>query len=230
MRDILLRLIVSVLTAGIGIAFSSFHLAQCHAELQIVKTPGLPLDRERHVSATEVSDPDCPPAYERRYFNYDYAYSVAIPKGMIGYGACHTNHGFGIDLSNPTGDEWRKQEGNPNAFLVVDASYNAGDLKSFDEAIKQSMQFLSKEMMKNIALVSVTRTHLARLPAVRYVIHYNQAGAPMVEDQVIAFRKKSDEEIDILYSIELKTSQSRYAKDREVLSWIQNTWRLHRLP
>jgi hypothetical protein len=64
----------------------------------------------------------------------------------------------------------------------------------------------------------------------RFVVHYNQAGEAMIEDQVIAFRKQSGEEIDILYSIELKTLQSRYAKDKEVLSQIQNSWRAHRLP
>jgi hypothetical protein len=230
MRYVFLRLIVTLVTFGIGVAFSSFHPARRHPEMPPAKSPGLPQDKKRDVFATETSDPLCPPAFETTYFNYDYAYSVAVPRGMIAYGACHTNHGFGIDLMNPTSNEWMKERGNPKAFLGVDANYNAGDLKSFDEAITQSMQFTNQERVTDIALVSVIRTHLARLPAVRFVIHYNQSGAAMIEDRVIAFRKESGKQIDILYSIELKTPQSRYARDKEVVSQIQSSWRLHRLP
>jgi hypothetical protein len=230
MRYLFLRLMVALVTAGIGIGSSSFHPARCHRGMPFAKSRSLPLYKERDVFATETFDPDCPPAFKRRYFNYDYAYSVVIPGGMIGYGSCYTNHGFGIDLTDPTSNKWMKEKGNPKAFLGVDAYYNAGDLKSFAEAIKQNMQFPNKERVTDIALVSVKRTHLARLPAVHFVIHYNQAGEAMIEDHVIAFRKEPGNEIDILYSIELKTPQSRYVRDKEVASQIQNSWRSHRLP
>jgi hypothetical protein len=150
MRCMFLRLIVILAAFGIGVACSSFHPARRHAEMPLAKGPDLPMEKEQDVFATETADPDCPPAFKKRYFNYDYAYSVAIPRGMIGYGACYTNHGFGIDLTNPASNEWVKEEGNPKAFLLLDAYYNAGDLKSFDEAIKQSMQFTIKERVTDM--------------------------------------------------------------------------------
>jgi hypothetical protein len=61
-----------------------------------------------------------------RYYNYDYGYSVLIPAGLTGFRAAAPapNHGFGITLSEK-----------PESSVWVDASYNAADWKSFDDAI-----------------------------------------------------------------------------------------------
>src|SRR5207237_7799698 len=54
------------------------------------------------VSKTTVPEDDI--TVEGRYSNFDYAYSVLVPKGMMAAGspAPNPNHGFGIDLMHPT--------------------------------------------------------------------------------------------------------------------------------
>jgi len=79
------------------------------------------------VSKTTVSEDDI--IVEGRYSNFDYAYSVLVPKGMMAAGspAPNPNHGFGIDLMHPTSTSWTTDEGWPHAYLWVDASYASAE-------------------------------------------------------------------------------------------------------
>lgn len=156
-----------------------------------------------------------------RYSNYDYAYSVLIPKGLIGLMSPppFPNHGFGIDLSKPQ-----------RSYLWVDASYgDAPEGKSFDDAIKDNLDFVKGDGVTDIVLSQKISTNLSRLRAVRFVIHYKASGIAMVRETVLAFRKNGDD-VAIVYSINLRTPTSRYSKDRRVIDELQKTWRLKPLP
>jgi hypothetical protein len=157
-----------------------------------------------------------------RYYNYDYAYSVSVPRGLVGFRnpAPAPNHGFGIDLSKPQ-----------RSYLWVDASYNAAELKSFDVTLKESLGYLKDEGCINISVSQRTSTRLSKLRAARFVIRYKdpQSGENMVRDQIIALRKAKGE-VGIVYEIALRTPEYRYSKDKDVLARTQRTWRLEPLP
>lgn len=155
-----------------------------------------------------------------RYSNYEYAYSVLLPKGWVGFMsyAPAPNHGFGIDISRPQ-----------NSYLWVDASYNSGMWTSFDDAIKDNLGFVKDDGVTDIVLIQRTSTSLSRLRAVRFIIHYKASGIAMIQETVLAFRRNGCD-VDIVYSINLRTPTFRYSKDRRLIDELQKTWRLRPLP
>lgn len=213
----------------IGVAsVTAWLMTQTSSTRQLAK-PDLPLIKASAVNNVEpATAQDCSPAFVGRYSNYDYAYSVVVPKGMIGFGACVTNHGFGINLLNPTSKIWTNQDTFPKAYLFADASYNAGDWESFDDAIKENVSYLEGDKATDITLSGKTTTRLAGLRAVRFIARYRISGEIMVSDTVLAFRKEKHEEI--VYTISLTTPLSRYDKDKEALIEMQKTWRLQPQP
>jgi hypothetical protein len=163
-----------------------------------------------------------------RYTNFDYAYSVLVPEGMMGATdpAPSPQHGFGIDLMHPTTTDWTGQKGFPDAYLYVDGHYNSADLASPDEAMQESLKFLN-EKFGHTRLLRKTPTRLGGLRALRFVASYRKSGEEMIEDEIVAFRKKED---DIVYSIDLTTPVSRYPRDKSLVTQMQKSWLADPLP
>ncbi len=164
---------------------------------------------------------------EGRYANFNYAYSVLLPRGMVGLTSPAPNpqHGFGINLLNPTSVSWSEQDGWPNAYLWVDGSYNAMMWNSFDDIIDEHLRW-QKEKYHRVRLIRRDATRLGQLPAVRFVMTYGDDGKEMVEDQVVSMRTQSD----IIYSISLRTPLSRYGIDKRWVVEMQRTWLIDPLP
>jgi len=149
---------------------------------------------------------------------------------MIGYGSCDTNHGFGINLLDPTSNWWTNHEW-PKSYLSVDASYNSAESTSADEEVTGIIKFLKgKKDISAVTLIVKTPSRLARLPAVRAVIYYSEGGESIVEDLVVAIRRQPNDEMGIIYTIDLTTPMSRYEQDKVVIAEIQKTWHVHPLP
>jgi hypothetical protein len=231
MRRFTLRVAVALLTFAVGLVSVSFSFMKRQSSSS--QAPYIVRKSFKTPHASDAEDAadhslDCIPAFEGHYSNYDYAYSVQIPDGMIGFGACHTNHGFGINLMDPTSRLWLKQTEDgtfPRSYLSVDASYNV-DWQSLNEAAKSNMEYLKEDGASNIELVNKTRTRLSGLPAVRLVLKYDESGETMVKVLVIAFRKQGD----IVYTLDLTTTALRFDKDNESLSSLQRTLVLQPLP
>jgi len=164
---------------------------------------------------------------EGRYTNFDYAYSVLVPKGMMASTdpAPNPQHGFGIDLLSPSSVSRFGEQGRPHADLWVNAEYNTLELKSYDEAINQAMEFKRNDH-GNVRLIRKVSTSLGGLPAVRFQLAYKDSGREMVEDQLVCFRHQDE----IIYSIQLQTPVFRYGQDRQLISEIQRTWLVDPLP
>jgi hypothetical protein len=162
-----------------------------------------------------------------RYTNFNYGYSVLVPEGMMGATspAPLPQHGFGIDLTQPTTTAWTKQKDFPRAYLYVDGSYNSALLASLDDAVQESLKFLNEEY-GNSRLLSKTPTRLGGLRAFRFVSSYDKSGEEMIEDRIVAFRKKGD----IVYSIELTTPMSRYPREKSLVTQMQKSWLADPLP
>lgn len=225
MRRWLVRLTISLLTFLLGAAAARLHVSpkpvlQRQAESAITQpTSG----NSSPTAEPEVED--CDPRVTGVYSNYDYAYAVVVPDGVIGAWSCVTNHGFGVDLTNPKSLAWLEQKGWPEAYLYVDASYNSAFMKSVNDEVQNHLRWLREGSNDEVKLISQTRTRLASLPAKRFIIRYRNAQEVMVADEVCAFRGG-----DIVYSINLTTPQSRYDKDKAVLEQMQKSWRLQPLP
>jgi hypothetical protein len=228
MRHFTIRFAVALLTFSIGIATAGIWYVQRHSAIEQTENKSQPSITVEARSVAESPDQDCTPAFEGRYSNYDYAFSVKVPKGMIGFGSCDTNHGFGIDLSDPTSHLWTEPSHTwPHSYLYVDASYNGLEWQSLDEAMKANLEYLKdNERVTDIQLTSKTSTRLSKLRAIRFVTRFNKSGEATVEDVVIAFRKDAD----IVYTIDLTTPASPYDKDKDTLNELQESWRLQPLP
>ena len=222
MRRFTLRVAVALLTFVVGLVSVSFSFKQRRSPSSQAPYIVLKSFKTPHASDAEDHSLDCIPAFEGRYSNYDYAYSVQIPDGMIGFGSCLTNHGFGINLADPTSRLWLEQAKSgifPRSYLSVDASYNALFWQSLNQAAKSNLEYLKEDGAFNIELVNKTRIRLSSLPAIRLVLKYDESGETMVKVLVIAFRRQGD----IVYTLDLTTTALRYDKDNESLSRLQRT-------
>ena len=229
MRHITFRFAVAFFSFLIGLVSVSIWFVQ--QQPSIKQTEVIAEQPAKAVVNSEIENPniDCNPTIESRYSNYDYAYSIQIPEGMIGVGGCMTNHGFGIDLSHPTSHTWIERAGKdfwPQSYLYVDASYNAAEWQSLDEILKDNLKMLRDyDAAANIELISKTPIRLANLRAIRFVARYNKSGEAIITDQILAFRDHHN----IVYTLAVSTPASRYKKDREALNKIQQSWRLQPL-
>jgi len=160
--------------------------------------------------------------YREQYSNYEYGYTVSLPEGYVGISNAspHPQHGFGITLSNQ-----------PKAEIWVDGSYNSLMWISLNEAIDDRLNSLKKE---NGELVIVEResTTLQNLPAVQVTARYKTrtSGEVMVQVLVMAIRSKkldnTDDEIEIIHTIGLRTPESRFNADKVVFEQVVSAWRV----
>jgi hypothetical protein len=157
-----------------------------------------------------------------RYSNYDYAYSVQIPKGLTALQSRppFPNHGFVIQLSD-----------HPKADLAVDASYNAAEWSSFNDAINAHLGYFKDEVGGEVGVVGRAHTFLGGLRAIRFTMKPKNptSNDPAVREVLLAFRKAPGE-VGIVYEISLTTPTSRYDKDKQFVAILQRTWRLKSLP
>src|SRR6266404_2124068 len=158
---------------------------------------------------------------EGRYVNFDYAYSVLVPRGMMAAmnsNPPNPNHGFGIDLMRPTSTAWTM----PKLSLWADASYDSAEYGSPNVVIKNNLEWL-REKHTQVRLLSRSPAHLGSLRAVRFVISYVDSGEAMIEDQIVAFRGQLGEESDIVYTIDLTTTVSRHKQDKRLVLEMQRS-------
>jgi hypothetical protein len=155
------------------------------------------------------------------YSNYDYAFSVRIPKGMVGYrsAAPNPNHGFVI----------RRSTGNNE--ISVFANYNASEWRSFDDVVKARMQSFRDETGGECTLLKQTPTIMGGLKALRFVIRSTQSDASktMISETVVAFRTAPGE-IGIVYQIALTAPETAFPQGARLLRLLQNSFRQRPLP
>jgi len=187
--------------------------------IRMMATISLLLYGSVHAGQTERSDYLVEKA---RYSNYDYAYSVRIPKGLIGLRSPSPfpDHGFVIQLSDET-----------KASVAVDASYNAAEWRSFADAIKAELDIFKREVGAEVSVVAQAPAVLAGLRATRFTMKQKNSTShdAAVREVLLAFRKAPGE-VGIVYEIILTTQISRYDKDKHLIADLQRTWRLRPLP
>lgn len=161
---------------------------------------------------------------EGRYYDYDFGFSVDLPKGMNGV---VMHHSFGIDLDNPQSVRWADGGEFPKSYVSVDAHYNSLEWRSLDEAVRESLSYIEPDPGSKVTLLRKATTSLAGLRAARFVARYTKNGEPMVSDEIVAFRGEGR---DVVYTIDLGTPEANYERDKAVVSEMQKTWCLQPLP
>ena len=155
-----------------------------------------------------------------RYSNYDYGYSVRIPKGLTGVRSPSPfpNHGFLIELSE-----------HPKASVSVDASYNAAEWRSFADAINAHKRYFKNEVGGEVSVVARVPAVLGGLRATRFMMKRTESGPDTeLQEVLLAFRNVPGE-VGIVYEIVLTTPTSRYNKDKHLIADLQRTWKLKNL-
>ena len=160
-------------------------------------------------------------AYQGRYLNEVYGYSIEIPKGLRGEGVSPPapNHGVTIILSEQ-----------PEARIWTDGSFNSLFWSSLDEAVADRIEG-NRNVVSQVEVIKRSNTRLHDLNAVHLTLRHKDRGASefVVEDVVLALRDTKDE-VGIVYSISLTTVESRYNRDKEVFDEIVRSWRVRHLP
>ena len=155
-----------------------------------------------------------------RYSNYDYGYSVRIPKGLTGVRSPSPfpNHGFVIELPE-----------HPKASVSVDASYNAAEWRSFADAINAHKRYFKDEVGGDVSVVARVPAVLGGLRATRFMMKRTESGPDTeLQEVLLAFRNVPGE-VGIVYEIVLTTPTSRYNKDKHLIADLQRTWKLKNL-
>ena len=225
MRSLISRIAISLIAFCVGLGLASL----CHV-LFVHRVTRLELiaNQTKQVCAPKTrNEADNDVSVTGRYTNFNYAYSVLVPRGMMGATspAPMPQHGFGINLLNPASSAWTEEKGWPQAYLWVDGSYNALLLTSFEEVINEQLKW-TRDDYSHVRLIGTAPTRLGRLPAVRFVMAYGNSGEEMIEDQIVSFRRESD----IIYSLSLRTPASRYDQDKRLIAEMQRTWLVDPLP
>lgn len=153
------------------------------------------------------------------FSNAEYGYAVTIPKGLIGVSppSPYPQHGFRIPLLDQ-----------PEAQIWVDGSYNAAMYTSLSEAAETDFTHLRDD--SDEVEVSVRESmKLQNVDALRVIAKYKNkfAGVRMIQDLVIAIRRNAvPDGPDVIYTIRLRTPESRYFADKDILNSLISTWRL----
>ncbi len=219
MKHITFRLSVAIITLITGIIAVTIWATLSHQVSKDLGETSLPTDLPKQpFELDNQSSQETTLIYEQGlYYNYDYAYSVRIPNGMIGYRSPSPmpNHGFGVTLSKE--DE---------AKVWMDASYNSFEWASFDDAIEANLSFLKDKDNSDIKLAHRVLTRLSGLRAVRFIVSYKRSEIQRIEDVILALRKDGG----IVYTLDLSTTPSRYFEDKKVINKLCKRFRLKPLP
>lgn len=172
-----------------------------------------------------LSSPPQNTAYLRireTYVNYDYGYSVVIPKPLIWLRSPppFPNHGFVIKLP-----------GDPLARITVDANYNAAEWNSLQEALNANLEQFKRDSSGEVKIVMQRPAVLGGLKAVHFSLRSAAKGSKelLIRDVLLAFRKEPGG-VGIVYEIALTTPAVRYRKDRRSAARLEKSFRLKTLP
>ena len=225
------KLFVAAATLALGLAAASLWPRETtlNCASPAADTPAPPASTPRaEVSVRDTFEnepPDDARRFEHSYHNYVYGFSVRLPEGMVGLGSTPPapDHGFGIDLDHPRSTAWIRGAEFPKSYVYADGSYNSAEWGGLNEAADTHLSYL-REKGRNVRVQRRAETMLGGLPALRVVAHYEQDGAEMVSDEVVAFRKDADGGVLAVYTLALSTPLSKYERDRPVLESLRVSW------
>lgn len=157
-------------------------------------------------------------SYTGKYTNPTFGYSVIIPSGLKGTTSPPPapENGFIIKLSEKE-----------DASLSVYGEYNSLFLKSLDEAYEQQINYLSSDS-ESLKQEEKKSFLLDKHPAIYFTVRYTdkKTGRARITSQVISKRKCLGEEPEIIYTINLDTSESRFAEDKAIMEQIIQSWKM----
>jgi len=156
------------------------------------------------------------------YANYEYGYSLRIPRGLVGLSPPAPQPQHGIEIRLP---------GNQHAHILTNADFSASDFASLDAVVDSDLQE-SRKSVKDLQVVNRQRRRLRRLEAIRLVVRYDDmtSGATLMNETITAIRSARRPEEAVLYTISLVTPAKQYKNDRKVLEGILRSWRLRPMP
>ncbi len=180
--------------------------------------------------------------YRGKYANYEYGYSVLIPKGFVGISdpSPQPQHGFGITLS--------KQ---PEASITVNGNYSGFESGTLEDDMNRDLGYTQKKS-DGFEELKREQTTLQNLPAIRVTVRYKSrpsiealrgylierskrqedqptppSSETVVEEIVMAIRTERVEgsNLEVLYTIRLMTPEYHYDTDKEVFEQVVRGWR-----
>lgn len=154
--------------------------------------------------------------YKGVYRNNNFGYSASIPLSLKGVVEVPPTLEGGILITLSADFEH---------YIWLGASHNTARYNSLAWATNAHLEWLKNEGAK---VLTFTRrpARLGSLRAERLIIKYKSPGsdATRVQDLVLAIKFEKDE-VGIVYQIEMRTTQSTYAKDIEAFNQIVRSWR-----
>lgn len=159
--------------------------------------------------------------YRGEYCNYDYAYRVLLPTGVVAHGSMppSPNHGFGILPAEPSASRAIGAE-EESPYLYAGAEYPSYvDSPSLDSIVRANLRWLTKKDTREVKRAYI---RLAGIPAVRLAL----AGDATTKLVVIAYRRDAD----VVYTVGLTTIPERLTVDEVLFNNIVTGFRLQSRP
>jgi hypothetical protein len=156
--------------------------------------------------------------YRGRYINWEYEYSVRIPKGFTAYdGRDEARHsGFALPLDKTL-----------QSAIFVSADPNSTEYNTLGEAAKRDVEFLQQQG-KKIEAQTITKSDLGTLNAVLLVVTYTCHGSSNRHIKSSMLALSPDKRF--LYTLELYSPVEQYHGNRAMLDEIIKSWKtIHEL-
>ena len=151
--------------------------------------------------------------YRGVYENSIFGFSAKIPDNLEGESSPPPlpQHGFKIEISN-------------DSTIYVSGNYNALLWKSLDEAVKNE-----RDDFDNTQKIVEFKTRYIKLDGLKFVEittkYLDKDNKAKADDTFIGLTKRTEEEAEIFYELNLETSAERFSEDRKVFEEIINSWK-----
>jgi hypothetical protein len=154
--------------------------------------------------------------YTDSYRNDNFGYSLRIPGS---YSAISE-----VPLALESGIEFKLSD-NSKHYIWVGAGDNTARYNSMVSAANAHLVWLRAE--GEVLTVNQQPTRLGRLNGLRVSVKYKspESDTIRIQELVLAIETKKDE-VGVVYEIEMRTTESDYAKDLNVFNRILRSWRL----
>lgn len=157
------------------------------------------------------------------FSNEEYGYTVTIPKGIVAVSppSPYPQHGFRVPLLDQ-----------PESQIWVEGAYNSAMYLSSRNAVEQDLTYLQEET-KGVEITKSEQTSVQKMDATRVVARYKSEPdkTTMIQDVLMALRRSTDpDEPEVIYTIRLRTPESRYSSDRKIVDALIATLKLKALP
>lgn len=172
---------------------------------------------DEFVSLAPPDEQPTPRTYTNAYRNPNYGFSVVVPTSLTGTSTVPEDREGGINIPLTTGG---------SRYIWVGATENTFNFSSLWWATSFQRLWIELDGSKIVSFTRDPHYRLGNLNGTRLTVRYKVAGSStvMVKDFVFAFKTVNGEP-KTLFRVELRSTETDYAKDKRIFEQLVKSWR-----